>query len=129
VAVRPARPCWSPSTRSEAWIELRRQTRADFTAELFYVGLTEARRGASRRRRHRARIGGGEGPFSTAPAHDRHRQAGVTLLDGAQKAAPDTAIRLCKGRGSGHCREMVTHGQVTMRRNLLAQKLPRWPRR
>jgi ring-1,2-phenylacetyl-CoA epoxidase subunit PaaE len=41
---------------------------------------------------------------------------GVPVLDGAQKARADLPFA-CKGGVCGTCRALVTHGQVTMRRN------------
>jgi ring-1,2-phenylacetyl-CoA epoxidase subunit PaaE len=41
---------------------------------------------------------------------------GVPVLDGAQKARADLPFA-CKGGVCGTCRALITHGQVTMRRN------------
>ncbi|GAB2459517.1 1,2-phenylacetyl-CoA epoxidase subunit PaaE [Jatrophihabitans fulvus] len=42
--------------------------------------------------------------------------AGSTVLDGAQKSRPDLPFA-CKGGVCGTCRALVTHGEVSMRRN------------
>ncbi len=89
-------------------------SREQIHRELFYVGDEPPAEV------HHADAGTGPGAAVTVVLDGRATTVtvppGVPVLDGAQKARADLPFA-CKGGVCGTCRALVTHGQVTMRRN------------